>query len=105
MRSLGVMYALCCHFLSFFFGCAGSPFWHTGLSSLGVMYALCFHFLPFLAALGLCSGTQVSRVVAHGLSYSMWDLSSPARNGTQVPCIGRLILDQLTPMEVPMYSL
>ena len=42
-----------------------------------------------------------SVVVAHGLSCGMWDLSSPTRDRTCVPCIGRRILYQWTTREVP----
>ena len=31
----------------------------------------------------------------------MWDLSSPTRDRTRVPCIGRWILDHWTTREVP----
>ena len=33
--------------------------------------------------------------------YGMWDLSSPTRDGTQAPCIGRQILNHWTTREVP----
>ena len=32
----------------------------------------------------------------------MWDLSSPTRDRTHVPCIGRQILDHWTTREVPI---
>ena len=35
-----------------------------------------------------------------GLSCSMWDLSSLTRDGTQVPCIGRQILNNWNSREV-----
>ena len=48
-----------------------------------------------LAALGLHGSQQAQ------LPWSMWDLSSPARNGTQVPCTGRWIPNHWTTREVP----
>ena len=33
----------------------------------------------------------------------MWDLNSPCRDGTHVPCIGRQILNHWTTREVPEY--
>ena len=80
----------------------------------------------FLAALGFCCGTQdlslrcmgaslrhvgFSLIVACGLSScsaqsqlprGIWDLSSPNRNRTCVPCIKRCILNHSTTREVPM---
>jgi len=35
------------------------------------------------------------------LSHSMWDLSSPVRDQTHIPCIGRQILNHWTTKEVP----
>jgi len=49
----------------------------------------------FLAALGLHGSQQAQ------LPWSMWDLSSPARNGTHVPCTGRWIPNHWTTREVP----
>ena len=48
-----------------------------------------------LAALGLHGSQQAQ------LPWSMWDLSSPARNGTHVPCTGRWIPNHWTTREVP----
>ena len=60
---------------------------------------------------GLCSLWHAgSLVVAHGLRScgaraslprGMWDLSSPTRDRTCVPCIGRHILNHWTTSEVP----
>ena len=63
----------------------------------------------FLAVLGLHCITQASLVVLDGLSsynlrsqipLGVWDLSSPSRDQTHVPCIGRLILNQWATREV-----
>ena len=35
----------------------------------------------------------------------MWDLSSPARDQTRIPCIARQILNHWTTREVPCYLL
>ena len=72
-----------------------------------------FSFSFFLAVLGLHCGMQASLcrtqapehagsiVVAHRLSCpSMWDLSSPTRDWTHVPCIGRQILNHWTTRQV-----
>ena len=48
-----------------------------------------------LVALGLHGSQQAQ------LPCSMWDLSSPARNGTHVPCTGRWIPNHWTTREVP----
>ena len=42
----------------------------------------------FLAPLDLHCSAQASLVAAHGLSCSMWDLSSLTRDQTRDPCIG-----------------
>ena len=40
-----------------------------------------------------------------GFSCSMWDLNSPTRDQTRVPCIARWILNHWTTREVPGYIL
>ena len=59
----------------FFFGCTGSLLGHAGFSSCNTRARL---------------------------ACSTWDLSSPTRDGTLVPCIGRWILNHWTTSEVPL---
>ena len=46
-----------------------------------------------VAVCGLCSQ----------LPLIMWDLSSPTRDQTQVPCIGRRVLNPWTTREAPLF--
>ena len=57
-----------------------------------------FYFIFILAALSLRCGKQSE------LPCRMWDLSSPSRNQTYVPCIGRRILNHWTTKEVPKFD-
>ena len=44
-------------------------------------------------------------VVWPQLPRGMWDLSSPTRDPTGVPCIGRRILNRWTTREVPLFQI
>ena len=71
---------------------ASLQLWHTGsracrLSSCGMQHSL-------VVACGLQSAQAQ-------LPCGMWDLSSPTRDQTRVPCIGRQILNYWTTREVP----
>ena len=53
---------------------------------------------------GSIEHSWTSVVIVHGLSCStagVWDLSSPSRDRTCIPCIARWILNQCTTREVP----
>ena len=52
-------------------------------------------FFSILAALGLRCSRRTS------LTWVMWDFSSPTRDRTRVPCIGRRIVNHWTTGEVP----
>ena len=54
-------------------------------------------------ALSLRHGSSVNE--ARGLAPRLWDLSSPTRDRTHVPCIGRRILNHWTTREVPLIRL
>ena len=58
-------------------------------------------------AQGLSScGTQAQQLwLRPSLLQGLWNLSSPARDQTQVPCIARWILNPRTSMEVPLLYL
>ena len=50
-----------------------------------------------------CGLQALPRVAVWGLlSRNMWDLSSPTRGWTHVPCIGKQILNPWTTREVPL---
>ena len=63
-------------------------------------------YSSFIVAPGLSSrGTRALEiqglvVASHGLSC-LWDLSSPTKDHTHVPCIGRQVLNHRTSGEVP----
>ena len=80
------------------FGCVRSWLQHAG--SFVVACRL------FIAVWGLPSSCGTGRPRSWGtrasLSCDMWDLSSPTRNQTQVPCIGRWILNHWTTREIPL---
>ena len=82
----------------YIFGCVRSWLQHAG--SFVVACRL------FIAVWGLPSSCGTGRLRSWGtrasLSCDMWDLSSPTRNQTQVPCIGRWILNHWTTREVPL---
>ena len=55
----------------------------------------------FVAVLGLFSSCGMRALEPMGLvTPGMWDLSSPTRDRTRVPCIGRWILNHCTTREV-----
>ena len=83
--------------------------------SLQLWHAGCFFSLQLWGmgsrACGLCSLCHVGSLVeVHELSScgmglvarGMWDLSSPTRDQTHVPCIGRWILYHWTTREIPL---
>ena len=56
----------------------------------------------YLAASGLiCDMRDLSLCARAWLPHGMWDLSSPTRDRTHVPCIGRWILNHWTTRGVP----
>ena len=62
----------------------------------------------FIVARGLsnCGAWAPERrgsVVAACWAHGMWDLSSPTRDRTHVPCIGRRILNHWTNREIPAF--
>ena len=65
-----------------------------GLSSCGVWALECMGSIVVVCGLS-------SYGVRAQLPRSMWDLSSPTRDQTCVPCIGRWILNHRTTREVP----
>ena len=55
-----------------------------------------------MAAWGLLSGCSVwAQQLYCQLPLIMWDLTSPTRDQTQVPCTGRRILNPWTTKEAP----
>ena len=55
-----------------------------------------------MAALGLSCGLQAPWLLHKDLAVPhMWDLSSPTRNQTRIPCTGRQIFNHWTTREVP----
>ena len=80
------------------------------------LYIYLFVFI-FLAVPGLSCSMQffffhLCRILAvarcssqASLLFSMWDLSSLTKDRTQVPCVGRQILNHCTTREVPMQIL
>ena len=65
----------------------------------------------YLTASGLSCGTQNLHCVmwnlteAQGLPQGLWNLSSPTRDRTWIPCITKQILNHWTTREVPEFSL
>ena len=87
----------------YLFGCIRSQLQHTGSSSR--------HAGSFVVVLGLLSSCNYG---LHSCSTwalqlwrgcSIWDLSSPTRDQTHVPCTGRQILNHWTTREVPLILL
>ena len=78
-------------FLIYFYlsGCFGSQLQHSG-SSL-------HHVESFIVAHRPCSCGMWAQ-----LPYGMWDLSSPTRGRTHVPCIAWQILNHWTTREMPI---
>ena len=73
------------------------------LHESAVIYPLCVHFILFLKifdCVGLCWGASCG-VQASLVAEGIWDLSSPTRDQTCIPCIGRQILNHWTTREVP----
>ena len=68
------------------------------LSSCGV------HGSEFAASVVAVRGLSSCGAQAH-FPLGMWDLSSPTRDRTCVPCIGRRILNHWTTREVPAEAL
>ena len=110
----GASFLFVCLFL-YFFGCVGSQPGHAGFSlvvahALQGVWALQLWHMGSRAC-GLCSLRHIGSLVeARELSScgtwaqlprGMWDLSSPTRDGTRIPCIGRWILYHWTTREVP----
>ena len=55
-----------------------------------------------MATLGLSCGLQALWLWHKGLvDPCIWDLSSPTRNQTRIPCTGRQIFNHWTTREVP----
>ena len=68
------------------------------LTQSGFLFHLCFWLCwVFVAA---CRNVHVCDALAQ-LPLSMWDLSSPTRDRTLLPCIGRWILNLWNTREVP----
>ena len=113
----------------FIYGCVGSSLLCAGfLQWRRVAATLCCggrasHCGGFSCCRARALGSWASVVVARGLSscgswalehrlsscgagaqlpHGMWDLSSPTRDQTRVPCIGRWILNHWTTREVPL---
>ena len=97
----------------YFFGCVGSQLHHVGSSVAVVARGLlssCGAQAPEHS--GLCSLWHVGSLVEArklsscgaraSLPRGLWDLSSPTRDRTRVPCIGRRILYHCTAREVPV---
>ena len=90
------------------FGCAGSLLWRVGfpccrarLSCRGPRTSL---VVPCrLQSCTGCGKQALPQVAVCGLlSHDMWDLSSPTRDWTYVPCIGKQILNHWTTRDVPL---
>ena len=86
----------------FIFGCIGSWLQCMGFSLLvAPELSSCSTWAPecmgsVVAACGLSSCGVLAQ-----LPHSMCDLSSPTRDRTRVPCIGRWILNHWTTREIP----
>ena len=81
INSIGEKVFYCCYFTRFFF-----LMWAVFQSSLNLLqYCFCFIFFCFFGHRPKC----------------MWNLSSPTRDGTCIPCIGRRSLNHWTTREVP----
>ena len=119
-RDLRSRYSLLFYFFNIYlFGCirsqlrhAGSSLWHTG--SFVVACRLFVATRGLLSSCGVWASLQLWRAGSRACGLSscgawsqlprgMWDLSSPTRDRTHVPCIGRWILNHWTTREVPIF--
>ena len=96
------VWALCCGACRLLSSCGTWAPEHTGSAVVALGLSSCGTWAPEHVGSLLVARRLSSCIVRAQLPRGVWDLSTPTRDQTHIPCIGRWILNHWTTREVPI---